>query len=192
MPASVSKNHWPSFFTMGTGKGQKLVPTSSTHFVSDSWTIRLVALSAVVNVLNSLVAWTRSGFWRSAAAGPKMARRALPLCALVAGTSAETASSGVAKVLPVSAALVAMGTLRASASNQAALFDEHGNIVSVRSGWNISLEFSYQAEKRFCVLAWASSATSSSSASASAATAAAAAAATEAAAAAALEEPRLL
>ena len=25
LPASVSKNHWPSFFTMGTGKGQKFV-----------------------------------------------------------------------------------------------------------------------------------------------------------------------
>ena len=36
----------------------------------------------------------------------------------VARTSAETASSGVAKVLPVSAALVARGRLRASASTR--------------------------------------------------------------------------
>ena len=118
LPASVSKNQRPSFFTMGTGNGQKFVPTSSTHFVSDSWTSRLVALRAVVNALNSLVAWTRSGFCRSAAAGPKMARRASPLCAVVARTSAETASSGVAKALPVSAALVAMGRLRASATTR--------------------------------------------------------------------------
>ena len=62
LPASVSKNHWPSCFTMGTGKGQKLSPTSSTHLESDSRTIRLAWLSAVVNARSSLVACTRSGF----------------------------------------------------------------------------------------------------------------------------------
>jgi len=119
LPASVSKNQWPSFFTMGIGKGQELVPTSSTQLVSDSWTNRLLALSAAVKALNSFVACTRSGFWKSAAAGPKMARKALPLFALVACTRAETASSGVAKVWAVSAALAAMGPLRANARNRA-------------------------------------------------------------------------
>jgi len=56
LPAAVSKNHLPSFLMMGTGKGQKFSPTSSTDLASDSRTIRLDWLRAVVNSLKSLVA----------------------------------------------------------------------------------------------------------------------------------------
>jgi hypothetical protein len=46
----------PSFFTMGTGKGQELSPISSTHLASDSRTIRLTLVRRGMNCLNSLAA----------------------------------------------------------------------------------------------------------------------------------------
>ena len=50
----------------------------------------------------------------SAADGPNITRKALVSSALAAATSAATASSGVAKVLPMSAALAATTAPRAN------------------------------------------------------------------------------
>src|SRR5881394_3878953 len=116
LPAAVSKNHWPLRFTMGTGNGQELSPTSSTHLESVSCTSRCCWLTAALNALSSLVACTRSGFSMSAAAGPNITRRALVSSAPAAATSAVTAASGVANVLPISDALAVIAAPRANVS----------------------------------------------------------------------------
>jgi len=117
LPASVSKNHWPSFFTTGIGNGQDFHPLPAR-----TWNPIRARSGCLVECGGERIQFVR-GLHPIRVRDVRRGRaenvvQGIGVCALAAATSALTAASGVAKVLPVSAALMARGAAKASAKTK--------------------------------------------------------------------------
>jgi hypothetical protein len=103
LPATVSKNHTPSFRTMGIGSGQFWSPISRTKRSSDLRTSWVYWASDLENAANSSASCFGSPDRSSFTSGPKIMSTAALSRALAAVVRALTASFGELKRRPPAA-----------------------------------------------------------------------------------------